>query len=425
MRMNEFSGKLWDVVVIGGGPAGMMAAGRAAELGASVLLLEKNPSLGVKLLITGGGRCNVTNVHPDLRVLLSRYKGSDQFLFSAFSQYDNQQVMKFFHARGMPIKVENEGRAFPVSDSSRSVWEVLTSYLEQGKVQVQYNAVVTELVSENGAVVSARLRDGSQIMSRKFIVAVGGSSRPETGSAGDGFKWLRNLGHRIAPVNRALVPIALKDVWVKKLQGVSLTDIKLTTLLDGEKQSARKGKLLFTHVGVSGPTVLNMSRSIGELLPYGEVVILLDLLPQFDHGQLKEKLHFLLTSESNKKIKNSMVGIIPSALVPIVLDIAKIDAEKFSHSVSREERILLITVMKAIPMHVKELLGSGKAIVSSGGVELTEVNFKTMQSRLIPNLYIIGDMLNVDRPSGGYSLQLCWTTGFVAGSHSANVFHSD
>jgi predicted Rossmann fold flavoprotein len=418
MHKNQFSDRLWDVVVVGGGPAGMMAAGRAAELGATVLLLEKNPSLGVKLLITGGGRCNVTNVEPDLRKLLARYKGSDQFLFSAFAQYDNHQVVKFFHSREMPIKVENEGRAFPVSNSARSVWEVLVDYLKQGGVEVRYNSTAKELISEGNLLTAVRLADGSQIKGKKFIVAAGGSSRPETGSTGDGFKWLKTLGLRVAPVSRALVPIALKDAWVKKLQGVSLADIKLTVLLDGEKQSVKKGKLLFTHVGISGPTVLNMSRAVGELLPYGEVVILLDLLPQFDHGQLKEKLHFLLTSESNKKIKNSLAGIIPSALVPIVLDIAKIDAEKFSHSVSREERILLISLMKAIPMRVKELLGSDKAVVSSGGAELTEVNFKTMQSRLIPNLYIIGDMLNIDRPSGGYSLQLCWTTGFVAGSHA-------
>ncbi len=419
MHKNEFSGKIWDVIVVGGGPAGMMAAGRAAELGASVVLLEKNPSLGVKLLITGGGRCNVTNIEPDLRKLLSRYKGSDQFLFSAFSQYDNQQAVKFFHSRGMPVKVENEGRAFPISNSARSVWEVLFDYMKQNGVEVLYNAAVKEIVVEGDLVAAVRLTDGSQVKAKRFIIAAGGSSRPETGSTGDGFKWLKILGHRVAPVSRALVPIALKDDWVKKLQGVSLADIKLTTLLDGEKQAARKGKLLFTHVGISGPTVLNMSRSIGELLPYGEVVILLDLLPQFDHGALKEKLHFLLTSESNKKIKNSLAGLIPSALVPPMLSIASIDGEKFSHSVSREERIALIALIKSIPLHVKELLGSDKAVVSSGGAELTEVNFKTMQSRLIPNLYIVGDMLNVDRPSGGYSLQLCWTTGFVAGTHAS------
>ena len=316
------------MIVIGGGPAGMMAAGRAAELGRSVLLLEKNSGLGKKLLITGGGRCNVTNAEPNLRTLVSKYKGSDQFLFSAFSQYDNNSGLAFFNTRNMPTKIENEGRVFPVSDTARSVWEVLTRYMEQGKVQVQTDAAVIELVlsfnnfakllndnvSKENRIQAVRLADGSQLEAKSFVIATGGNSRPETGSTGDGFKWLKKLGHRIIPTNRALVPIALKDAWVKKLAGVTLQGIKLTTILDGEKQSVRKGKILFTHFGVTGPTVLNLSRSIGELLPYGEVVLLLDLLPQFDHGALKAKLHFLLTSESNKKIKNSLASLIPADL---------------------------------------------------------------------------------------------------------------
>jgi hypothetical protein len=407
-----------DVIVIGGGPAGMMAAGVAAARGKRVLVLEKNPSLGKKLLITGGGRCNVTNAEADVRKLLARYKGSDQFLYSAFSQYNNQSTLDFFNTAGMKTKIENEGRVFPVSDSARSVWDVLVRYMQKGGVTVQPDAAVTELIrGEDGSLKAVRITNGSQLTAASFILATGGSSRPETGSTGDGFKWLKGLGHAIVPASRALVPIALKDAWVKKLAGVTLTDIKLTTLLDGEKQSMRKGKLLFTHFGVTGPTILNLSRSVGELLPYGEVVLLLDLLPQFDHGALKEKLHFVLTSESNKKIKNSLASLIPSALIPVVLEIASINSETFSHSISREERIRLIALIKAIPLRVKELLGEDKAIVSSGGVPLTEVNFKTMQSRIISNLYIVGDMLNIDRPSGGYSLQLCWTTGYVAGNN--------
>ncbi len=418
MKLTIKNNAVWDVVVIGGGPAGMMAAGTAAARGKRVLLLEKNPGLGKKLLITGGGRCNVTNAETDLRKLLARYKGSDQFLYSAFSQYNNQGTLDFFHAAGMKTKIENEGRVFPVSDSARSVWDVLVRYMQNGGVTVQPDAAVTELIrGDDGLLKSVRTTNGSQLAAASFIVATGGSSRPETGSTGDGFKWLKGLGHAIVPASRALVPIALKDAWVKKLAGVTLTDIKLTVLLDGEKQSTKKGKILFTHFGVTGPTILNLSRSVGELLPYGEVAMLLDLLPQFDHGALKEKLHFVLTSESNKKVKNSLASLIPSALIPVVLETASVNGETFSHSISREERIRLIATIKAIPLRVKELLGEDKAIVSSGGVPLTEVNFKTMQSRIIPNLYIVGDLLNIDRPSGGYSLQLCWTTGFVAGSN--------
>ncbi len=420
MQTRHVTNKVWDVIVIGGGPAGMMAAGRAAQLGSSVLLLEKNSTLGVKLLITGGGRCNVTNNEPDLRTLVSRYKGSDQFLFSAFSQHSNKEALEFFHAHQMPTKVENEQRVFPASNTASSVWEVLVTYMRQGAVEILCGAPVIEIILDKEKQFEAiRLADGSQIKGRHCIVAVGGSSRPETGSTGDGFKWLKSLGHKIIPVSRALVPIALKDAWVKKLQGVALSDIKLTTWLDGQKEGSRKGKILFTHFGITGPTVLNMSRSIGELLPYGDVVITLDLIPKLDHGQLKEKLHGLLAAQSNKKIKNSLAQMIPAALVSVVLDLVQVNPETFSHSVSREARTMIISTMKAIPLQVKELLGSDKAVVSSGGVDLSEVNFKTMQSRLIPNLYVIGDVLNIDRPSGGFSLQLCWTTGTVAGSHAA------
>ena len=217
--------------------------------------------------------------------------------------------------------------------------------------------------------------------------------------------------------NYALVPVALKDTWTKKLSGVTLQDIKLTTYQDGVKQEVHKGKLLFTHFGLSGPTVLNMSQHIGELLEYGEVTIALDLCPTLDYGALKEKLQTLLIEDSNKKLKNTLSKMIPWALVPGVLELAKISGDTACHSIRHEERIALISLIKAIPLSVKGLLGADKAIVSSGGVLLEEVNFKTMESRKVPGLYLVGDVLNIDRPSGGYSLQLCWTTGFVAGSH--------
>jgi len=255
-------------------------------------------------------------------------------------------------------------------------------------------------------------------MAKSCIVATGGTARPETGSTGEGFVWLKKFGHTIIDNNFALVPIALKDAWAKKLSGVTLDDIKLTTFQNGEKQEVQKGKLLFTHFGISGPTVLNMSKKIGELMQYGEVIIVLDLFPRLDHGAFKQQLQTLLIAESNKKLKNTLSKLIPSALVSAILELANINSETANHSVSHKDRIKLVTCIKAIPLHVMGLLGADKAVVSSGGVALEEVNFKTMQSRLVPNLYIIGDVLNIDRPSGGYSLQLCWTTGFVAGSNS-------
>lgn len=420
MNQENKTDRIWDVAVIGGGPAGMMAAGRAAELGHSVILLEKNPGLGKKLLITGGGRCNVTNNKPDMRTMLAKYKDSDKFLFSAFSQFAVSETLDFFNKRGMATKEENEGRIFPVSNKSQSVWNVLEKYMKEGGVKIQTNAAVKDIsIDKDTKNFRIRLKspDG-EITAKSCIVATGGKSHPETGSTGEGFLWLKKLGHKIIKDEAALVPVELKDSWAKKIGGVTLTDIKLTVFRNGEKMDAKIGKLLFTHFGISGPTVLNMSREIGELAQYGEVVIMLDLFPKLDTGALRRKLQELLTTESNKMLKNSLSKLIPSALVGALLDLSGSSGETPNHSVRTEERKNLVNLLKAIPLNVKGLLGEDKAIVSSGGVALEEVNFKTMQSRLVPNLYIIGDALNIDRPSGGYSLQICWTTGYVAGSNS-------
>lgn len=419
MPLKQNENKIWDVVVIGGGAAGMMAAGRAAERGKNVLLLEKNTALGKKLLITGGGRCNVTNNKKDTRAMLAKYKGNDQFLFSAFSQFDVPKTLSFFNERGMATKEENEGRVFPVSDSSQSVYDVLYNYMKKGDVQIRKSSIVSGIeVAKDGVSIIIHTKSGNDIHAKSCVLATGGTSRPETGSTGEGFVWLKKLGHTIVDNDVALVPVALTDTWIKKLSGVTLPEIKLTTYQNNQKQEAYKGKLLFTHFGISGPTVLNMSKDIGELLKYGDVNIMLDLFPTKDNSKLKNELQNILVTESNKKLKNVLGMLIPASLVAAVLDQAEIDGETFNHSVSSEDRVKLVKNMKEMKLHVKGLLGKDKAIVSSGGIALTEVDFKTMQSRLVPNLYIVGDVLNVDRPSGGYSLQLCWTTGYVAGSNA-------
>lgn len=409
---------LWDVVVIGGGPAGMIAAGRAAERGLSVLLLEKNAIPGKKLLITGGGRCNLTNSKSPLRALLASYKEDADFLFSPFSQFGVRDTLNFFNSRGMPTKEEAEGRIFPASDKARSVWEVLRDYMDEKKVTLKTNVVVRSVEKDpktkHFVITPAK---GKVHHARSCMIATGGTSRPETGSTGDGFKWLSKLGHRIQKDTLALVPIVLEDSWVRDLAGVSLENIKLTAFSDGKKQAVERGKMLFTHVGISGPAALHISKVIGEILPWGKTRIELDLFPTRDSGAIRRSLQELLVSESNKKIKNVLSALIPSALVDPLLKLSDIDGNTVNHSVRHDSRTRLSLLVKSIPLYPKGLMGSDKAIVSSGGVPLKEINMKTMESRLVPNLYVLGDVLDVDRPSGGYSLQLCWTTGYVAGNH--------
>ena len=413
---------VFDVVVIGGGASGMMAAGKAAELGKRVLLVEKNTQLGKKLLITGGGRCNITNNKQDDRTMLANYKGNDKFLFSAFSQWNVTDTLAFFEKRGVSTKEENNGRMFPVSNKAESVYDALYEYMKEGNVTIRKSTIVSGIKKDKASnTFHIVTKSGNTLYAKHVIIATGGTSRPETGSTGEGFQWLKKLGHTIIENDFALVPIALTDTWVKKISGVSIDEIKLTTYLHDQtrlvKQDTYKGKILFTHVGISGPTVLNMSKDVGELLKYGDVTIGIDLFPSKDMGKLKQELQNILVLHSNKKIKNVLGIFAPSALVSPLLELTNIDGETFCHSVRSEERVRIIEVAKDIQLHVSGLLGKDKAIVSSGGVPLTEVDTKTMESLVVEGLYVIGDTLNIDRPSGGYSLQLCWTTGVVAGTH--------
>jgi predicted Rossmann fold flavoprotein len=431
--------KLWDVAVIGGGPAGMISAGRSAELGAKVILIEKNESLGKKLLITGGGRCNVTNAEFDTRKLLEKFQENGKFLFSAFSQFDVKQTLEFFNSRGMQTKVENEKRVFPTSDSSSSVLKVLVDYMKEGGVEILTNSPVSEIKtsprvitdlsvipaeagiqSENSKnlISSVILESDEKIFAKSFVIATGGKAYPETGSTGDGFTWLKKLGHTIIKPDSALVPLNIKDDWVKELQGLALDNIKISIWQDDKKIETKPGKILFTHFGVSGPTIINMSRKINELMPNGDVFMSLDLLPKFDFSSLNLELQKVFKKHTNKIFKNAILDLVPSALVPIIIKKSDIGGDTFCHSITRDERINLMHVLKNIRMQVENLQSPENAIVSSGGVSLEEVDFKTMRSKLFSNLYLTGDILNINRPSGGYSLQICWTTGYVAGTNA-------
>ena len=411
----------YDVIVIGGGPAGMMAAGRAAELGRQVLLLEKNSRPGEKLLITGGGRSNITNNELDDRKLLTKFGKNAKFLFSPFAQFSVRESLDFFHQHGMGTKLEDEGRVFPATERAETVWQTLRMYMKEGGVVVRTNAEVVGFTMKAGEICGVKLKNGETLKAQAYILATGGTSRPETGSTGDGFKWLAKLGHDVRMPSAALTPIRVKESWAHKLAGLALKDVRVTILQNGTQHGVGVGKMLFTHVGLSGPLILNMSRSIGELLKYGAVTLTIDLFPKMDNGTCDRYVQDIFKKNQNKLLKNVLDEITPSTLAKLLPVILKQDGNKEVNKVSRDERLAIVNFLKSIQLSPTGLLGVEKAVVVSGGIALTEIDVRTMCSRLHSNLHVVGDVLDIDRPSGGYSLQLCWTTGWVAGTHAATT----
>ena len=408
----------YDVAVIGGGAAGMMAAGTAAALGARrVVIIEKNSVLGKKLSITGGGRCNILNAEFDIQKLVSKYGPKGKALFSAFSRFGVGDTIRFFEDQGLPIVVEAEKRAFPKSNRATDVCKVMIAYMKKGSVTVRLDSTVRGL-SHNDGLITGIVLEHDIITASSYIMTTGGKSHPETGSTGEGFDWMRGVGHTVEEPDLALVPITIHEAWVKNLSGMSFLDVKLTAIQDGKKFESRSGKMLMTHFGISGPMVLNFSKTISEYIKNGPVELRLNLYPALNPDELDHILLNAFSKALNKKIKNSFDETIPHAIINTVLKMVTIDPEKETRNVSRTERLQLVKLLQGLPMTVSGFLGAEKAVITSGGVSVKEVDFKTMQSKLYSNLYIAGDLLNLDKPTGGFNLQICWTTGYLAGKNS-------
>jgi len=407
----------YDVVIIGGGPAGLMAAGKAAETGAKVLVIEKNDELGRKLLISGGGRCNFTNANPNHRDFVAKYGKKGNFLFSPFSIFGVQDTIKFFNDLGLKTKIEPGFRVFPDSDSSADILAILVNQAKKFGVEFKLSTEVSgfKVDKNNKKITSVLLTNNGEITAKKFILATGGMSHPETGSTGDGFKWLKEIGHKVAEANPSLVPIKIDESWVSDLSGIALDNVGVTISPVEGLPLKKKGRILFTHVGLSGPTILNLSKSIGELLEYGPVSIAVDFFSGVGLDQMHEMMKKTFELNVNRKIKNLVFKEIPAKMFELILKQLEIDPEWEINEIRREERLALIEKFKKFEMKVGGLLGFDKAIITSGGLDLNEVDFKTMSSKLYSNLFITGDLLDFDRPSGGFSLQLCWTTGYIAG----------
>jgi predicted Rossmann fold flavoprotein len=412
------SAPVYDVIVIGGGASGMMAAGRASERGKRVLLLEKNRTLGSKLKISGGGRCNITNAEYDIHAFLRHYGKAAPFLFSPFSQFNVKDTFSFFESRGLPLVVQARNRAFPHTEKATDVCRTLERYLKDTGVVLKTGVPVQKILSTNSEITGVVV-DREIYTAHTYILATGGVSHPETGSTGDGFTWLEGIGHTIKTPTPTIVPLAVADTWVHMLSGVSLSFMKITFYLEGKKQFSKTGKILFTHFGLSGPLILNSAGQVGDLLYSGLVTAKIDAYPHTDSGALEKQIIKVFDANKNKMLKNILKDIVPEGMtdaMPLLLK--HIDFDTKVHSITKEERKQIVNILKALPVTITNLMGYDRAVVADGGVTLSEIDTRTMQSKKYRNLFVTGDLLHINRPSGGFSLQLCWTTGYVAGSHA-------
>ena len=401
------------VIVVGGGAAGMMACHAAAMCGHQVTLLEKNEKLGKKIYITGKGRCNLTNAS-DMEVLFANVMSNRKFLYSAFYTFDNNQVIDLFEMNGMATKTERGNRVFPVSDHSSDVISTMAKVLKNDNVEVKLNTTVQGLIiKENKA--CGVIVNGKEISADNVILCTGGLSYPSTGSTGDGYEFAKKAGHRITDCTPSLVPFNIREEWVKDLQGLSLKNSAVTIYDEKKKLYSDFGEMLFTHFGVSGPMILSASGNIkaGEFAKPLKLVI--DLKPAMTEEQLDKRILRDFDENKNKQFRNSVSKLLPSKLIPIIIDLSGIDPDKKVNEISKEERNHFVHLLKNLTMTINGLRGWNEAIITKGGINVKDVNPSTMESKLVSNLFFAGEVLDLDAMTGGYNLQIAWSTGYLAG----------
>lgn len=415
------------IIVIGGGPAGMFAAIAAAEAGSQVTLLEKNEKLGKKLYITGKGRCNITNAG-DMDNLFANIMTNAKFLYSAFYSYDNQRVIDFFERNGLRTKIERRNRVFPVSDHSSDVIATLQKVLKEKKVKIMLHTQVQSLLEElsvddmsQNVVTGVKLEDGTTMQADAVIVATGGFSYQTTGSTGDGYRFAKEMGHTVTDIHPSLVPFLAKEGYVQQMQGLALKNVEVR-ILNGKKLLYQEfGEMLFTHFGVSGPLLLSASAAIKPSLTAGKLSMFIDLKPALSEEQLDHRLLREFDEAKNKQFKNSIGGLFPAKMIPVMLELSGIDPEKKVNEITKEERRCFIGLIKAFPVTLCGLRDFNEAIITKGGVKVKEVNPSTMESKLVPHLYFCGEVLDLDAMTGGYNLQIAWSTGYLAGVSAAQA----
>ncbi len=414
----------YDCIVIGGGPSGLMAAISAGLHGARVLLLEKGDRLGRKLLISGGGRCNVTN-NKELDELIQHIPGNGRFMYGPFSVFNNRDIVRFFEDLGIRLKEEDRGRMFPVSDKAKSVLDALLTKMRDLDIVIKTNTAVASVRYEQGAVAGVKLRGGEQIDAPAVIIASGGMSVPKTGSTGDGYAWARAAGHTITDLYPTEVPIRSKEPWIKELQGLSLRHIVLTVQnAKGKKIIAHEGDMIFTHFGISGPAVLRCSQFVVKELKKGAtaVQLQLDLFPEQKLEDLQAELYRRAEAEPKKAFKNVIKGFIPERMIPLLLAKSELDEDTTFANLPKKPLATLAELLKALPISASGTLSIEEAFITGGGVHLKEVTPSTMQSKLMPGLFFSGEILDLHGYTGGFNITVAFSTGYVAGKSAAESY---
>ena len=411
-----------NVLVIGGGAAGLLAGIAAAQSGAQTVILEKMRRPGKKILITGKGRCNITN-NCDLQEIIKNIPGNGRFLNSALRRFTNQDIVQLLEDNGLPTKVERGGRVFPVSDKAADVVDTLVKIYKNYGGRLLTDCKVKSITAEFGKITGAVTADGQKFAADAVILAAGGSSYPGTGSDGSGVKLAKALGHTIVPLAPSLVPLESDSPYIAGLQGLSLRNIEGTVYADGKKIGSEFGEMLFTHFGVSGPIILSLSKCVAEAFAKGaqEVELAIDLKPALDKDKLDARLQRDFMQYSRKQMPNGMKDLLPQRLIAPVLDQAFIDEEKFVNQLSRAERRRLVDVLKAFTVPITGTRPIAEAIVTAGGVSLKEIDPKTMESKLIKGLFFAGEVMDIDGYTGGYNLQAAFSTGYAAGTFAAQI----
>ncbi|HNR03308.1 MAG: NAD(P)/FAD-dependent oxidoreductase [Clostridiaceae bacterium] len=406
---------IYDVIVVGGGPAGMIAAGTAASKGKRTMLAEKNEKLGKKLFITGKGRCNVTNT-ADFDEFMKNIPKNSKFFFSSFSSFSNNDLILLLESLGLKTKVERGGRVFPESDKSNDVIKALERYLNRNMVDVRLNSKLLDIRQENGAVTGALFDSGRVVECSSIIICTGGLSYPNTGSTGDGYKIAVKAGHSIIEPRPSLVPLVSDDAFVKELQGLSLKNVAIKAYAGGKLLYEDFGEMLFTHYGLSGPIILSASFFISDYLRRKqEIRISIDLKPALSEEELDKRIIRDFEKNINKQFKNSLDQLLPQKLIPVVISRSGIDESKEVHQITKQERKDMAKLLKGFTVTVSGTRPIEEAIVTSGGINLKEINPRTMESKLLKGLHFAGEIIDLDAFTGGFNLQIAFSTGYAAG----------